>query len=557
MIAARQDAMIAARQDAMIAARPGTMIAARQDAMIAARPGSQVLIKFAREVYMAIEGGAAPPEEAEQAVPGGAGAANDGEIYILITQCLQNDFFLNLNCRLSLPADAAGKLLIHRTSEKQFSESKSRRSVDAATLRKGPLARLLQATVGQRLRGAGQGTLHLVNIRDWHTPGELYDRERRVYGSHCQAGTWGAEYIDGLSHLLDPDGTRRKIGDTWSEDPGFSPEGKQHGTVVVHHVHSGTLFDLESFAFRRSELAEVLSEIIKPENRQRVRVAVIGVYTDIKIQIVLQSLRVAYNLENIVVSDSLTASPTLERHLGALDFANKVLGVEVMHGIGDLARFLGTDPGKDEELESSANEVAFADYAQYFRDKQSIISYEDTEQRTYRQEISGSLRQTVRWVRFTNRFLISCGALTLGATVVLAVITAIHPGRLPIGLPVTLLGLSVVQLVSVFFNRPARQLTALLSREAVIRMLLDSRSLRLALARYHLTTPEALRGASGARQETSVLREQLKVLNDLDRVDFDRFDRLDRFPDGSGKEAAAGGDQPAVGAGEAQADRTA
>lgn len=484
-----------------------------------------------------------------EAADGGAQGPNGGEIYILITQCLQNDLLLNLNCRLSLPADAAQKLLIHPMSEKTFSErkSKSRREIDAQTLSRGPVGQLLQATVGKRLQGAGQGTLHLVNIRDWHTPGETYDRERRVYGSHCQAGTWGAEYVDGLTNLLDPDGTRRKIGDTRSEDPDFNPKGTKRGTVVVHHVHSDTLFDLESFAFRRSELAEVLNEIITTDNRMHVRVAVIGVYTDIKVQIVLQSLRVAYNLESLVVSDSLTASPTLERHLGALDFASKVLGVEVMHGVGDLARFLGTDPGKDEELESSASEVAFADYAQYFRDKQSIVSYEDTQQRSYRQQITGSLRQTMRWVRFTNRFLIACGALTLAATVVLAIVAAVHPGRLPVALPVAVLGLSVAQLVYLFFNRPAQQLTSLLSREAVIRMLLESRSLRLALARYHLTTPAALRAGSGAAKQVSMLQKQLSVLADLDRVDFDRFARLDSFPDraGAGADADVTGTPPA------------
>jgi nicotinamidase-related amidase len=458
------------------------------------------------------------------AIGDGAAAPGGGEIYILITQCLQNDFFLNLNCRLSLPTDAVSKLLIHPMSEKTFDERKSRRKIDAGTLRKGPLGRLLRATVGHRLRGEneGEGTLHLVNIRDWHIPGEHYDRERRVYGSHCQAGSWGAEYIDGLTSLLDPDGTRRLLGDTRTEDPGFDPGGRRHGSVVVHHVHSGTLFDLESFAFSPSELALVLKEIITPENRGRVRVAVIGVYTDIKIQVVLQSLRVAYNLENLVVSDSLTASPTLERHLGALDFANKVLGVEVMHGVGDLARFLGSDP-KDEELESSASEIAFADYAQYFRDKQSIVSYEDSQQRSYRQQINKSLRQTVRLVKGTNIFLIGCGAVTLVATVVLAVFAAVHPGRIPIALPISLLGVSVAQLVTIFFSRPIQELAAMLSREAVFRMLFESRSLRLALARYHLTTPQALDAGEGAKAEATILRDQLDVLTDLDKVDFDRF----------------------------------
>ncbi len=464
---------------------------------------------------------------AEKASEGPEPVHEQQTTYVLITQCLQNDFFLNLNCRLVLPPDAAGKLLIHAESKRAFSESKSRRTIDEQTPLGGPLGRLLKATVGQRLRGVGQGTLHLVNIRDWHITGDLYDRERRVYGTHCEAGTWGAECLDGLAGLLDPGGTRRQVGDPHGLNSGFTPEGDRHGTVVIHHVHSDTLFDLDINASgSRSELAEVLNRIITPENRDSVRVAVLGVYTDIKVQIVLQSLRVAYSPDRLVVSDSLTASPTLERHLGALDFANKVLGVEVMHGVADLARFLGSDPGEDEELESSASEVAFADYAQYFRDKQSIVSYEDTQLRSYRQQITGRLNETVRLVKFTNTFLIGCGILTLGSTVVLAVIAAVHPGRIPIALPAVLLGLSVVQVVSVFFNRPAEELTRLLGREAVFRMLLESRSLRLALARYHLTTPAALRGDADAAARAQVLRDQLNLLTELDKIDFDRFRSL-------------------------------
>ncbi len=453
--------------------------------------------------------------------------ANPAEpIYILVTQCLQNDFFLNLNCRLVLPKDAAGKLLIHRASEEGFNERGSRRTISARTVQHSPLSRLLASTVGKRCRGEGQGTLHLVNIRDWHIESEAYDRERFVYGSHCEPGTWGAEYVDHVAGLLDPTGTSREVSDEKRVSSRLNLEGIKCGKVVVHHVHSNTLFDLDSLAYTReqSELAQVLQNIITQENRDRVRVAVIGVYTDIKIQIILQSLRVAYNPKHLVVSDSLTASPTLERHLAALDFAQKVLGVEVMHSIGDLVRFLGSDPGEDEELESSANDVEFADYAEYFRDKQSILSNEDTQMRSYRQEITGRLRQTVRLVNFTSYFLIGCGILTLGSTVILATITAIHPGRLPVVLPAVLLGLSVVQLVSVFFSRPAEELTRMLSQEAVVRMLLQSRSLRLALARYHLTTAQALHSQAGYEHSAKILQEHMDLLMNMDKTDFDRFD---------------------------------
>ncbi len=459
---------------------------------------------------------------------------NDEETFVLITQCLQNDFFLNLNCRLVLPEDAARKLLSHPITGQGFSEQKSRRLIDNDTIANGPLGQILRVTVGQRLGGGSRGSsrpsrgvLHLVNIRDWHITGDLYDRERRIYGTHCEAGTWGSDYLEGLMSLLDPVGTRRRVGDPLGKRSGFDPLGARRGSVIVHHVHSDTLFDLEGNASgSQSELEEVLRRIVTPQTRGTVRVAVVGVYTDIKVQIVLQSLRVRFNPDRLVVSDSLTASPTLERHLGSLDFASKVLGVEVMHGVGDLARYLGSDPGEDEDLESSANEVVFADYAQYFRDKQSIVSYEDSQMRSYRQQITGRLDETVNVVKRTNEFLIACGVLTLGATVVLAVIAAVHPGRLPVVLPATLLGLSVVQLVTVFFNRPVEELTRLLSREAVFRMLLESRSLRLALARYHLTTPQALRRDDDgkARSRADALRDELALLTELDRADFDRFD---------------------------------
>src|SRR5207247_7279340 len=61
-------------------------------------------------------------------------------------------------------------------------------------------------------------------------------------------------------------------------------------------------------------------------------VAVIGVYTDIKVQLLLAGLRSRYELENLAVSDTLTGSRSLERHLRELDFADKPLNAEATHG---------------------------------------------------------------------------------------------------------------------------------------------------------------------------------------------------------------------------------
>ena len=46
--------------------------------------------------------------------------------------------------------------------------------------------------------------MHVINIRDWHVPGHGYDVERRAYGSHCESGTWGVRYVDGLDAIPRP-----------------------------------------------------------------------------------------------------------------------------------------------------------------------------------------------------------------------------------------------------------------------------------------------------------------------------------------------------------------
>ena len=93
--------------------------------------------------------------------------------------------------------------------------------------------------------------------------------------------------------------------------------------------------ELLSVDGRPRALFDLAQEVDDDENvrcNDRIYVAVIGVYTDLKIKTLLTALRTLYNIPNLAVSDTLTASATLERHLSGLDFAAKVLGVEVIHG---------------------------------------------------------------------------------------------------------------------------------------------------------------------------------------------------------------------------------
>ena len=148
---------------------------------------------------------------------------SDRARFILLTQCLQNDFFFNPECRLALPERVARLLLLPKSADPT-------RNGHGKAPTDGPLGVFLEAAIGRRFGGDKKGgdLLHVVNIRDWHTPGDAYDSERRSFGCHCEKGTWGAAYLSGLEQYLDPHGS------------GLDEEARyfESGNVRIYHVHS-------------------------------------------------------------------------------------------------------------------------------------------------------------------------------------------------------------------------------------------------------------------------------------------------------------------------------
>ncbi len=63
-------------------------------------------------------------------------------------------------------------------------------------------------------------------------------------------------------------------------------------------------------------------------------------------------------------------------------------------------------------------------------------------------------------------------------------------------------------------------------------MILESHSLKTAVARFHLTTPQALRElqtkgeADAATRQIETLRKELEAIEDVDRADFEALRRL-------------------------------
>jgi hypothetical protein len=502
-------------------------------------------------------------------------AADQGPVrtrYVLLTQCLQNDFFLNRECRLFLPDSAVRTMLLGKKNFDKELGTASRRRIAADELAAGPLGLLLDATIGRRMRDTrgdeGAPVLDVINIRDWHETDDAYDLERRVYGAHCERGTWGAAYIEGLERYLDPGGAPLDKRATYFEQ----------GRLRVHQVHADSLFDFRPRSerigagerkFQKSAL-EVLLDVIlqgsdddirkmrqllaveptpaglwelaneideslasdrfdEREEREfaRVYVAVIGVYTDLKIKTLLTGLRTEYNLPNLAVSDTFTASATLERHLGGLDFAAKMLGVEVVHGISDLVRYLGGTESLDDEDESNVIvDDSFSRYQSYFQDRQNVLAYETERLQEYVILTERRARDVYDTVKRANKFLLIWGGAFLSATLVLSIGSAIAPDTINWKLPAITAGMSLAQFLGAFFTQPTSDLQRNLTNLAAFKMILESHSLKTAFARFHLTTPQMLRELRTERESTAAGRQldalarQLQVIESLDHADF-------------------------------------
>jgi hypothetical protein len=483
--------------------------------------------------------------------------------YVLITECLQNDFILNPECRLSLPEPVARLMLLGQKRFQPLKHDGRRGSLPSDAIAAGPLGLFLDRTIGRRRRGEdGKGVLHVINIRDWHVPDENYDFERRRYGAHCEEGSWGAAYVDGLKQWLDPG----------NADLAEKARYFEEGSVRIHHVHADSIFDFRPSRdrigagerkFRASRLEMVLDVIVQGSDAdlERAReimrtdprpaalepitkeidlddnvrsnaplyVAVIGVYTDIKVAIVLAGLRTRYVIPNLAVSDTFTASSTLERHLNGLDFAAKLLNTEVVHGINDLVAFLGGKGDLEDESKTVAAD-SFSRYQSYFQDRQNVLAYSTEKLQEYELLTQPRSIKVYETIRRANTVLIVWGTLALVSTLVLTFFAAF--GKAEFTETALMGGITLASFVGVFFTRPSADLQRNLTNLAVFKMILESHSLKTAIARFHLTTPQALRElkdedeAKVAEAQVTTLQKELEAMEDVDRADFAALDRL-------------------------------
>lgn len=467
-------------------------------------------------------------------MPDTAPAPSSDTIHILITQCLQNGFFLAEGGSLCLPKDVVRRMLVgdqEGFSNEDIVIQHNRRVFPSERLKAGPLYQFFQAVTGDSQR---THPLHIVHVRDWHAPSEHYDDERRRYGAHCEAHSWAANFLEGFDDFLQP----------WQKAHQPTEAAKLARTRFGYHsaarnlwyydVRSDSVFDFSPPASRelREELAEqcenqpacsqlqlILDRLIGfGPSKPRAYVVVIGVYTDIKIRTLLVSLRSRYEIENLIVSDVLTDAPTLERHLDGLDFADKVVGAEIIHNLNDLANVL--NPGATHIIPNAitATTANFLDYRRHFLDRQKLLAFQDQRLLQYVELTGRRSAEVYNQIDQANRFLMRMGRVFLALTAALIVLRAAG-WNVPADALLIAGGLSAAQIITSFFLLPAAQARINLVELVRLRNYLEAYSNVSGLLRHHLTRAERLQPdlendptGARARLELSLLREQLELI---------------------------------------------
>ncbi|MBT9547285.1 MAG: isochorismatase family protein [Candidatus Sericytochromatia bacterium] len=206
---------------------------------------------------------------------------------LLITQCLQNDFVKPL-----APHEALPNLLHigHAESLRLMGENPQF----------GPVSRVIDWAYAQP-----DASLRVIHIRDWHDPLDFRQFNHMIqFGDHCEKNTHGAGFA-----FSEPDTDKE-----------------------IEIVNTLTLND-----FHETNLASLLEGY----QGQKVRVGLMGVWTEAKITFLSYELSTRYPDFEIGICSALTASSSRAQHFIALEQLEKLLGVKVFASVAEFIRFMG------------------------------------------------------------------------------------------------------------------------------------------------------------------------------------------------------------------------
>jgi len=259
---------------------------------------------------------------------------------VLITQCLQRDFVSPIGPYESLP----NRLHVGHLEAVRLV------GPDPAV---GPVAQLMTWA-----RAQPEESLDVIHIRDWHDPTD--DRQRdhlETFGSHCLQGSRGAELILGLDAAID----RR---------------------ANEQMVDSIALNDFEG-----TPLGDILSDLRRRCPEQKLRIGVVGVWTEAKVSFLLYDLKTRFGIDDLATCSALTASASRAQHFNALEQLKRLLGVHCFDSLAEFQSWLNPEgavvlpkisrrfgleavkPAGDVELTDTEREIA----AYLYRDSSEVL----------------------------------------------------------------------------------------------------------------------------------------------------------------------------------------
>ncbi|MCC5815852.1 MAG: isochorismatase family protein, partial [Leptospira sp.] len=214
---------------------------------------------------------------------------------LLFTQCLQNDFVEPIQKFDPIPN------LLHvgyNESLRLMGENPS----------EGALIAFMEWAMCRKPQD-----LQIIHIRDWHkTTDPLQTKHLEQFGEHCVQNTKGAEFVyNSIS------------GGVGSED--FLANGAIVNASGLNDFHK-----------------TILNEILKKFTgyKDEVRVGIIGVWTEAKVNFLAYELATRFPDFNIAICSALTASSSRSMHYISLDQMQNILGIKIFSSIGSFSEFL-------------------------------------------------------------------------------------------------------------------------------------------------------------------------------------------------------------------------
>jgi protein-tyrosine phosphatase/aminoglycoside phosphotransferase (APT) family kinase protein/nicotinamidase-related amidase len=215
---------------------------------------------------------------------------------VLITQCLQQDFVGPL-----LSGDPVPCVLHvgHREARRLCGDDPER----------GTLAvfmRWAHEQPAERLR--------VIHIRDWHDPDDPAQAAHLLrFGNHCLKGTVGGRFVAGINELV-------------------------YGHPSARIVDAVGLND-----FQGTDLPDALEAARRASPDGKLRVGVVGVWTDAKVSFLLYDLATRAGVTELGTCSAFTASVSTQQHQNALEQLGRLLDVRVEHSHGEFASWLTGD----------------------------------------------------------------------------------------------------------------------------------------------------------------------------------------------------------------------